>query len=82
MNFESLALEIMENICETDEVREDLDLNLFDAGFIDSLSVINIILEIEDKLKIRLQPTDFETKDISSINNFKAFLERMANAKK
>lgn len=82
MNFENLALEIMENICETDEVREDLDLNLFDAGFIDSLSVINIILEIEDKLKIRLQPTDFETKDISSINNFKAFLERMANAKK
>ena len=82
MNFESLALEIMENICETDEVREDLDLNLFDAGFIDSLSVINIILEIEDKLKIRLQPTDFETKDISSINNFKDFLERMANAKK
>ena len=60
MNFENLALEIMESVCETDEVREDLDLDLFDAGFIDSLSVINIILEIENKLKIRLQPTDFE----------------------
>ena len=79
MNFEDLALEIMESVCETDEIREDFDLNLFDAGFIDSLSVINIILEIEDKLKIRLQPTDFETKDISSINNFKTFLERKAN---
>lgn len=62
MNFENLALEIMESVCETDEVREDLDLDLFDAGFIDSLSVINIILEIENKLKIRLQPTDFEKK--------------------
>ena len=40
----------MESVCETDEVREDLDLDLFDAGFIDSLSVINIILEIENKL--------------------------------
>ena len=59
MNFENLALEIMENVCETDEVRENLDLDLFDTGFIDSLSVINIILEIENKLRIRLQPTDF-----------------------
>lgn len=72
----------MESVCETDEVREDLDLDLFDAGFIDSLSVINIILEIENKLKIRLQPTDFEKKDILTINNFKAFLERVANKEK
>ena len=82
LNFEDLALEIMEDVCETDEIREDLDLNLFDAGFIDSLSVINIILEIENRLKIRLQPTDFEIKDISSVNNFKAFLERKANVQK
>lgn len=82
MDFENLALEIMESVCETDEIREDLDLDLFEAGFIDSLSVINIILEIEDKLKIRLQPTDFETKDILSVNNFKAFLERTASKEK
>ena len=82
MNFENLALEIMESVCETDEVREDLDLDLFDAGFIDSLSVINIILEIENKLKIRLQPTDFEKKDISTIKNFKDLLERVANKEK
>ncbi len=82
MDFENIALEIMENVCETDEVREDLDLDLFEAGFIDSLSVINVILEVEDKLKIRLQPTDFETKDISSVNNFKSFLEKVANKEK
>ena len=82
MNFENLALEIMESVCETDEIRENLDLDLFDAGFIDSLSVINIILEIESKLGIRLQPTDFEKKDISTINNFMFFLERAANKEK
>lgn len=72
MNFENLALEIMENVCETDEVRENLDLDLFDTGFIDSLSVINIILEIENKLRIRLQPTDFEKKifQLSIISSF------------
>lgn len=76
MDYEKLALEIMENVCETDEVREDLDMDLFDAGLIDSLSTISIILEIEDKLGVKLQPTDFDKSDISTVNNFITFLEK------
>lgn len=81
MNFKDLALEIMEEICETDEIKEDLDLDLFDAGLIDSLSTINIILLLEEKLGVRLQPTDFERNDITTVNNFIKFLEkRCSNA--
>ena len=76
MDFENLALEIMEEICETDEIKEDLDLDLFDAGLIDSLSTINIILLLEEKLSVRLQPTDFERNDITTVNNFIKFLEK------
>ena len=81
MDFENLALKIMEEICETDEIKEDLDLDLFDAGLIDSLSTINIILILEEKLGVRLQPTDFERNDITTVNNFIKFLEkRCSNA--
>lgn len=81
MDFKDLALEIMEEICETDEIKEDLDLDLFDAGLIDSLSTINIILLLEEKLGIKLQPTDFEKNDITTVNNFVKFLEkRCSNA--
>lgn len=81
MDFKDLALEIMEEICETDEIKEDLDLDLFDAGLIDSLSTINIILLLEEKLGVRLQPTDFEKNDITTVNNFIKFLEkRCSNA--
>lgn len=76
MDFENLALEIMEEICETDEIKKDLDLDLFDAGLIDSLSTINIILLLEEKLGVRLQPTDFERNDITTVNNFIKFLEK------
>ncbi len=76
MNFEDLGLEIMEEICETDEIKEDLDLDLFDAGLIDSLSTINIILSLEEKLGVKLQPTDFEKNDITTVNNFINFLEK------
>ena len=76
MNFEDLGLEIMEEICETDEIKEDLDLDLFDAGLIDSLSTIHIILSLEEKLGVKLQPTDFEKNDITTVNNFINFLEK------
>ena len=63
-NLKNIALDIMEEICETDEIREDLDLDLLDAGLIDSLSTINIILLIEEKFGLKLQPTDFTKEDI------------------
>lgn len=66
----------MKEICETDEVAENPDLDLAEAGLVDSLSTINIILLIEEKLGIKLQPTDFEKKDISTVNNFVSFLEK------
>ncbi|MBQ6143114.1 MAG: D-alanine--poly(phosphoribitol) ligase subunit 2 [Clostridia bacterium] len=74
-DLKNIAFDIMEEICETDEIREDPDLDLMDAGLIDSLSTINIILLIEDKLGLKLQPTDFTKEDISTVNNFISFLE-------
>lgn len=76
MDYNELALQIMETVCETDEVGEDKDMDLFEAGFIDSLSTINIILEIEERIGLKLQPTDFEKNDISTVNHFAAFLQR------
>lgn len=82
MDYENLALEILENVCETDEVREDLDMDLFEAGLIDSLSSIGILLEIENRLGMKLQVTDLEKSDISTVNNFKLFLERRSEQNK
>ena len=74
-DLKNIAFDIMEEICETDEIREDPDLDLMDAGLIDSLSTINIILLIEEKFGLKLQPTDFTKEDISTVNNFISFLE-------
>lgn len=75
MDYKELAIEIMEDIAETDEIKDNMDLDLFDAGLIDSLSTISIILLIEEKLGLTLQPTDFEREDIATVNNFIEFLK-------
>lgn len=82
MDFEQLAISIMTSICETDEVIDEPNLDLFDAGLIDSLAGINIILEVEEKLNVKLQPTDLEKKDISTLNNFKIFLTKIGSGTK
>ena len=58
-----------------DEIAEDLDLDLFEAGLLDSLAIIEMLLQIEEKLGIKLQPTDLEREDMSTVNKLTEFLE-------
>ncbi|ARC83508.1 D-alanine--poly(phosphoribitol) ligase, subunit 2 [Clostridium argentinense CDC 2741] len=74
--MENTVLEILEDICGTDEFKEDLDINLFDAGLLDSLGSIEILLELEERLGIKLQPTELERSDIETPNNLIAFLKK------
>lgn len=74
-NVKELALEILENACETDEIREDPDMDLYEAGLMDSMASVAVLLELEEKCNISLQPTDIDKEDISTVNNFIRFLE-------
>jgi D-alanine--poly(phosphoribitol) ligase subunit 2 len=69
------VLEIFIEVTGNDEIAEDLDLNLFDAELLDSLAIIKVLLQIEEKLGIKLQPTDLEREDMSTVNKLAEFLE-------
>lgn len=73
--MQETVIEIFEDVLGCDEIREDLDLNLFDAGLLDSLAIIEVLLEIEERLGITLQPTDLERSDMATVNNLTKFLE-------
>ena len=68
------VLDILEEVTETDEIREDLDLDLFEAGLLDSLGIIEVLLKIEERFNIKLQPTDLEKADMATVNNLVNFL--------
>lgn len=75
--YEQLARDILEITCETDEIFEDYDMDLLDAGYLDSFSLLNIIVEIEDKMGIALQPTDMKKDNIRTVNDMIRFLEQI-----
>lgn len=58
--MQETVIEIFEDVLGTDEIREDLDLNLFETELLDSLAMIEVLLEIENRLGIELQPTDLD----------------------
>lgn len=64
--MENKILEILEGITGSDEVKEDLNINLFDTGLMDSLGVIELLVEIESSLGIRIEPTEVERKEIET----------------
>ncbi|MBY6836556.1 D-alanine--poly(phosphoribitol) ligase subunit DltC [Clostridium botulinum] len=69
------VLEMFIEVTGNDEIAEDLDLDLFEAGLLDSLAIIEMLLQIEEKLGIKLQPTDLEREDMSTVNKLTEFLE-------
>lgn len=74
-NLREIALEILEEACETDEVREDETMDLFEAGLLDSLGVVSVLMGVEEKCGIRLQPTEISRENISSVVNLIGYLK-------
>lgn len=76
MKMKEKVLDMFEEVIGTDEIREDLDLDLFEAGLLDSLGIIEMLLKIEEVFGLKLQPTDLERVDMATVNNLTAFLEK------
>ncbi|MCR8746254.1 phosphopantetheine-binding protein [Romboutsia lituseburensis] len=73
--MQEAVISIFEDVLDCDEIKEDLDLDLFEAELLDSLAIIEVLLEIEERLGIVLQPTDLERSDMATVNNLTKFLE-------
>ena len=73
MDIKEKVIEIFEEILDTDEIRDNMDLDMFENEMLDSLAIIEVLLGIEDKLGISQQPTDLERKDMATVNNLISF---------
>lgn len=75
MDIRESVIEIFEEVLGSDEIRDNQDLDMFENDMLDSLAIIEVLLGIEDKLNLSLQPTDLERKDMATVNNLVDFLK-------
>ena len=67
-------IDILERICEDEVVREDLDLDLFEAGLLDSLGFTELLVDIEDTFGIVISPSEVEREEMAPANKILALL--------
>ena len=75
MDIRESVIEIFEEVLGSDEIRDNQDLDMFENEMLDSLAIIEVLLGIEDKLDLSLQPTDLERKDMATVNKLVDFLK-------
>ncbi|PGK52934.1 D-alanine--poly(phosphoribitol) ligase subunit 2, partial [Bacillus cereus] len=53
------VLDILEEVCENDILKENLDVQLFEEGILDSFATVSLLVEFQDRLNIEVSISDF-----------------------
>jgi D-alanine--poly(phosphoribitol) ligase subunit 2 len=72
--MEEKVLDMLIEVTGSEDIAEEKDTDLFEAGLLDSLGIIEVLLKIEEVFDLRLQPTDLEKSDMATVNNLVKFL--------
>ena len=68
-------LEMLEEICEDEVVREDLYINLKEEGLMDSLAFVEMLVRIEENFGLSIAPTEVTYEEIDTPNKVISYIE-------
>ena len=63
---EEKVLDLLEELCGDDIVREDKDINLLEEDLIDSLDYTSLLVSIEEELGIVMSPSEFTREEMDT----------------
>lgn len=78
MEFKEKVLDILAEVCQDDVVKEELDLDIFEAGILDSMGTVELLVLIEEQLDITVPITEFDRETWNTPN---AIVERLNELK-
>ncbi|WP_080796999.1 D-alanine--poly(phosphoribitol) ligase subunit DltC [Arabiibacter massiliensis] len=65
---EERTLALLAEICDDEVVYEERDIDLFEAGLLDSMAAIEVLVGIEDEFGVEIAPTAVEREEMNSVN--------------
>ena len=69
------VLDILEDLTASDEVKKDLDVNLFETGLLDSMVTVQLLLELQTQLGVDVPVSEFERSEWDTPNKIIAKVE-------
>ena len=79
MDIKSEVIEIIDELFMED-VSDMMDEDLFDAGVLDSMGTVELIVEIENRFDIRVPVTEFGRDDWNTANKIVSGITELKNA--
>lgn len=76
MSVAETVVAILADVAETDEVRSNPDLPLFDLAVLDSLKVVELMVAFADAFGVEISPAEFERAEWATPGRIVAFIER------
>jgi D-alanine--poly(phosphoribitol) ligase subunit 2 len=70
------VLQMLAAVAETDEVRTNLDLSLYEHQVLDSMKTVELMVMIEDELGLKISPAEFERESWETPRKMIADIER------
>ena len=64
----NLIIDMLEDICGDDIVRENLDINLLEEDLIDSLDYVTLLMDVEDQIGVVLAPSELKREEMDTPN--------------
>ena len=79
MDIKSEVIEIIDELFMED-VSDMMDEDLFDAGVLDSMGTVELIVEIENRFDLRVPVTEFGRDDWNTANKIVEGIAELKNA--
>ncbi|MFT8872162.1 MAG: D-alanine--poly(phosphoribitol) ligase subunit DltC [Sporolactobacillus sp.] len=76
--FRNQVLSILAEVCESDEVKENPDVRVFDEGLLDSFATISLVVEFENQLGIEVPISEFDRDEWATPN---LMIQKLADRK-
>ena len=75
--FKDQVLNVLEEVCENDIVKENPDVQLFEEGILDSFATVSLLVEFQDRLNIEVSISDFDRDEWATPNTIIKKLKAM-----
>ena len=66
--FQDQVLNILEEVCENDIVKDNPDVQLFEEGILDSFGTVSLLVEFQERLNIEVSISDFDRDEWATSN--------------
>lgn len=70
------VLDILANICEDDIVKEDMNVDLFETGLLDSLAFIEMMVQMEEEFNIAIAPSELDRAQVNTPQKLIEMIEK------